>query len=68
MGEMEREREVEVEKVEEIEEKERKERGCIAVFKRGLGVIGRMVRGMFIGRYVGMRRVVGVRGFRALEG
>jgi hypothetical protein len=61
------EREVEVEKV-EIEEKERKERGCIAVFKKGLGVIGRRVRGMFLGRCVGMRRVVGVRGFRALEG
>ncbi|KAE9380976.1 hypothetical protein N431DRAFT_459880 [Stipitochalara longipes BDJ] len=58
----------EEEEIEEIDEKEeRKERGCVAAVKRGLGIIRRRVRGMFLGRCVGMGRVR-VGGFRALEG
>lgn len=53
---------------EEMNEKvEGRNRGCIAVFKRGLGIVSRRIRGFFIGRCVGLGKLR-VGGFRALEG
>ena len=49
-----------------MEGKERR-RGCMAVLKKGLGIISRRVRTLFMGRCVGLRKL-SVGGFRALEG
>ncbi|KAH8792361.1 hypothetical protein F5882DRAFT_399958 [Hyaloscypha sp. PMI_1271] len=49
-----------------MEGKERR-RGCMAVLKKGLGIISRRVRTLFMGRCVGLRKLR-VGGFRALEG
>jgi hypothetical protein len=49
-----------------MDEKERS-RGCMAVFKKGLGIISRRVRGLFMGRCMGLGKLR-VGGFRALEG